>query len=84
MKLIKFDQKNVNPFNNSEAEKTKEYWTEIAAVELKSAIESQKLNTNVAKNVILFLGKLIQLVQPWQLCYEAYLVCDCYKMSTGY
>jgi len=37
-------------------EETSEFWIESSEKELKKAVENEKLNTNVAKNVIFFLG----------------------------
>lgn len=34
-----------------------EFWNEISRQELEQALLSQKMNTNAAKNIILFLGK---------------------------
>lgn len=39
-----------------EKEKDPKYWRDQAQETLKYALELQKLNTNVAKNVIMFLG----------------------------
>lgn len=40
----------------TEKEKDPKYWRDQAQQTLKNALRLQKLNTNVAKNVILFLG----------------------------
>uniref|UniRef100_A0A8D0GJB1 Alkaline phosphatase n=1 Tax=Sphenodon punctatus TaxID=8508 RepID=A0A8D0GJB1_SPHPU len=40
----------------SEKEKNPQYWREQAQQTLKKALKLQKLNTNVAKNIIMFLG----------------------------
>lgn len=43
-------------FSSYEAEKTSEYWENVAQKELIEALETQKLNRNPAKNIILFVG----------------------------
>lgn len=40
----------------TEKEKDPNYWRKQAQATLKNALALQKLNTNVAKNVIMFLG----------------------------
>ena len=44
-----------NSFVTAE-EETAEFWIKNSEKELKKAVENEKLNTNVAKNVIFFLG----------------------------
>lgn len=41
---------------STEKEKDPKYWRDQAQQTLKHALRLQKLNTNVAKNVIMFLG----------------------------
>ena len=43
------------------SEKTAKFWIEASQEELKNAIRLQKFNANVAKNVIIFLGKFLPL-----------------------
>ena len=40
----------------SAEEETAEFWIKNSEEELENAIKEEKLNTNVAKNVIFFLG----------------------------
>jgi len=44
------------------SEKTAKFWIEASQEELKNAIRLQKFNANVAKNVIIFLGKFYHCV----------------------
>jgi len=41
----------------SDEEETAEYWLKLGREELMAAINLQQLNMNVARNVIIFLGK---------------------------
>lgn len=44
------------------AEESKMHWDDIAAAELRDALRAEALNRNIAKNVILFIGKFHHLL----------------------